>query len=72
MSAFLGIFWWLKIAFKSSLDLYFHPYIIEFRMGEKINTKAVVDVSGGAGGKIFLWQIREGVSRKLLSQVKLY
>ena len=69
---FLGVFWWLKIAFKSSLDLYYHPSIIEFRMGEKIHTKAVADVSRGAGGRIFLWEIREGVSRNLLSQVKLY
>ena len=25
MSAFFGGFWWQKIAFKSSLELYFHP-----------------------------------------------
>ena len=51
---FVRVFWWLKIAFKSSLDLYFHPSIIEFRVGEKIHTNAVVDVSRGAGGRIFL------------------
>ena len=61
-----------KIAFKSSLDLYFHPSIIEFRMGEKIHNKVVVDVSRSAGGRVFLWEIREGVRRNLLSQVKLY
>ena len=47
-----------KIAFKSSLDLYFHPSVFEFRMEEKIHTKAVVDVSRGAGGRIFLGEIR--------------
>ena len=72
MSAFLGVFWWQKIAFKSSLDLHFHPSIIEFRMGEKIRIKAVVDVSRGAGGRIFLGEIREEVSRNLLPQIKLY
>ena len=54
MSAFLGFFGDKKIAFKSSVDLYFHPSITEFRMGEKIHTKAVVDVSRSAGGRIFL------------------
>ena len=43
-----------KIAFKSFLDLYFCLSIIEFRMGEKIHTKVVVDVSRDAGGRIFL------------------
>ena len=38
-------------------------------MGEKIHSKAVVDVSTGVGGRIFLCEIREGVSRNLLSQV---
>ena len=33
---FLGVFWWLKMAFRSSLDLYFYPSIVNFRMGEKI------------------------------------
>ena len=37
-----------------------------------MHTKAVVDVSRGAGGRIFLGEIREGISRNLLSQVKLY
>ena len=32
-----------KIAFKSFLDLHFHPSIIEIRIGGKIHTKAVVD-----------------------------
>ena len=41
-------------------------------MEEKIHTKAVVDVSRGAEGRIFLGDIREGVSRNLLSPVKLY
>ena len=51
---FLEVFWLLKIAFRSSLDLYFNPSIIKFRMGEKIHAKAIVDVSRGAGGRIFL------------------
>ena len=34
--------------------LYLHPSITEFKMGEEIRTKAVVDVSRGAGGRIFL------------------
>ena len=38
-----------QIPRKSSLDLYFHPSIIEFKIEEKIHTKAVVDVSRGAG-----------------------
>ena len=37
MSAFLLFFFDdKKLAFKSSLDLYFHPSIIEFSMAEKI------------------------------------
>ena len=44
-----------KIAFKSSLDLHFHPSISEFRFEEKIHTKAVVDMSRGAGGSVFLF-----------------
>ena len=44
-----------KIAFKNSLDLYFHPFITEFRIKRKIHTKAVVDVSGGTGGRVFLF-----------------
>ena len=67
-----SFFWWQKIALKSSLDLYFHPSVIEFRMEEKIHTKAVVDASRGAGERIFLEKIRDGVSRNLLSPVKLY
>ena len=43
-----------KLAFKSFLDLHFHHSIIGFRMEEKIHTKAVVDVSRGIGGRIFL------------------
>ena len=65
-------FGWQKIAFKSFPDLNFLPSIIEFRMEEKIHTKAVGDVSRGAGGRIFLWEIRQGVSRNLSSQLKLY
>ena len=71
---FVFVFFFLvtkKIAFKSSLDLYFHPSIFEFRMEEKIHIKAVVDVSRGAGGRIVLGEIREGVIRNLLSPVKL-
>ena len=61
-----------KITFKSSLDLHFYPSIFEFRMEEKIHTTTVVDVSTGAGGRIFLGEIREGVTRNLLSPVKLW
>ena len=51
-----------KIAFKSSLDLYFHPSITEFRIEEKIHTKAVVDVSRDAVGRVFLfsWERLKG------------
>ena len=48
-------------AFKSSLDLHFHPSIFEFRIEEKIHTKTVVDVSRDAGERIFLGEIRNGV-----------
>ena len=50
---------WQAIALKSSLDLHFHPFIIKFRIEKKIHTKAVVDVSRGAGGRVFLfsWEI---------------
>ena len=61
-----------KIVFKNSLDLYFHPSVNEFRVEEKIHTNVVLDVSRGAGGRIFLGEIRERVSRNLLSTVKLY
>ena len=40
LSALL-LFFVTKIAFKSSLDLYFHPFIIEFRIEEKIHNQAV-------------------------------
>ena len=68
LSAFLLIF-----GDKKPLD--FYPTIIEFRIEEKIHTKAVVDVSRGAGGKVFLFFFGrdwEGVSRNLSSLVKLY
>ena len=57
---------------KSSLHLHFHPSFIEFRMDEKIHIEAAVDVPRSTGGGIFLGEIREGVSRKLLFTVKLY
>ena len=44
-----------KITFKSSLNSYFHPSIIEFKIVEKIPTKAVVDVSRDAGGRVLLF-----------------
>ena len=50
-------------AFISSLDLYFQFSIVEFRVEEKIHTKAVIDVSGGAQKRVFLisWErLREG------------
>ena len=48
-----------KIAFKSSVDLYFHPFIIEFRIEEKIHNKTVVDVSKGTGGRVFLFFLQK-------------
>ena len=48
-----------KIAFKSSVDLYFHPFIIEFRIVEKIHNKTVVDVSRGTGGRVFLFFLQK-------------
>ena len=48
-----------KIAFKSSVDLYFHPFIIEFRIEEKIHNKTVVDVSKGTGGRFFLFFLQK-------------
>ena len=72
-----------KIAFKSSLDLYFHPSISEFRMEEKIHTKVLSGIEvprgtgrrivpRGTGRRIFLGEIKEGVIRNLLFPVKLY
>ena len=46
-----------KIGFKNSLDLYRHPFIIEFRIEEKIHTKAVVDVSRGTEAGVFLFSL---------------
>ena len=74
LSAFLLLFFVdKKIAFKRYLDLYFHCFIIEFRMKGKIYTKSVVDVSRDAG-EFFCFSARdwEGVSRNLLSLVELY
>ena len=52
LSALLLLFGSKKVALKSSFtDLYFHPFIIEFRI-EKLHTKAVVDVSRGARGRV--------------------
>ena len=55
LSVFLWFFGDKKTAFKSSLDLYFHLSITEFRIEEKILTAAVVDVSKVAGGRDFLF-----------------
>ena len=52
-----------KCLIKSYLELYFHPSISEFRIEEKIHTKAVADVFRNSGGGIFLGETREGVSR---------
>ena len=46
-----------KIGFKNSLDLYLHPFIIEFRIEEKIHTKAVVDVSRGTEAGVSLFSL---------------
>ena len=50
-----------KIAFKSSLDMYFHPSILEFRIEEKIHTKAVADVSRDAVERVFLGETERGL-----------
>ena len=56
LSAFLFFFLTTKkIVFKNSLDLYFNPSIIEFRIEEEIHTKAVADLSGGSGERVFLF-----------------
>ena len=53
LPALLLLFGSKKVALKSSFtDLYFHPFIIEFRIEEKLHTKAVVDVSRGARGRV--------------------
>ena len=52
-----------KVAFKSSLDLNFHPFIIaffwsaelKFRIEEKIHSKAVADVSRDNWKIVFLF-----------------
>ena len=51
-----------KTAFKSSLDLYFHLSITEFRIEGKMHAKAVTDVSRGDEGRFFLfsWERMEG------------
>ena len=59
LSALLLFFGDKKIAFKSSLDQYLHPFIIEFRIEEKIHNKTVVDVSRGTGGRVFLFFLQK-------------
>ena len=51
-----------KTAFKSSLDLYFHPSITEFRIEGKMHAEAVTDVSRGDEGRflLFSWERMEG------------
>ena len=71
-----------KIAFKNSLEFYFHPFIIKFfcfaklqlRFEEKIHTKAVVDVSRVVGKELSCFPERDwkGIRRKLLPLVKLH
>ena len=61
LSALLLFFGDKQISFKSFLDLYFHPSIIEFRIEEKLHTKAVVDVSRDAGGRAFLGDTGKGL-----------
>ena len=53
---FFFFFLWQEIAFKSSLDLYFHPSIIEFRMEEQIHTKGVVGVCLEVLEEGFSWE----------------
>ena len=62
LSPFLLFFGDKKIAFKNCLDLYFHPYITEFRIDEKIRTNDVVEVSRGAEGRVCLlsWERLDG------------
>ena len=57
LSAFLGFFGDKKVAFKSSLDLYIRPSIIEFRIEEKLHSKTAADMSTVAGGRVFLGEI---------------
>ena len=57
LSAFLGFFGDKKVAFKSSLDLYIRPSIIEFRIEEKLHSKTAADMSIVAGGRVFLGEI---------------
>ena len=56
LSFFFFFFLWQEIAFKSSLDLYFHPSIIEFRMEEQIHTKDVVGVCLEVLEEGFSWE----------------
>ena len=57
LSAFLVFFGDKKVAFKSSLDLYFRPSIVEVRIGEELHSRAVADMSTVAGGRVFLGEI---------------
>ena len=57
LSAFLGFFGDKKVAFKSSLDLYIRPSIIEFRIEEKLHSKTAADMSTVAGGRVSLGEI---------------
>ena len=62
---FFIVFWWQKIGFENSLELYFYPFIIElfaqlqFTIEETIHTKAAVDMSRGVGGSIFLFSCED-------------
>ena len=57
LAAFLFFFGDKKVAFKSSLDLYFRPSIVEFRIEEKLHNKTVADMSTVTGGRVFLGEI---------------
>ena len=84
LSAFLILFWWQKIAFKSPLDLCFYLFIIKFFLIIKIiklndlpcGIKAVISLMclEVLGKVFFCFPVRdwEGFCRKLLALVKLY
>ena len=58
----LIVFSWQKIAFKSSLDLHFHSFIIKVRIEEKNTHWGCYYVSKGARGRVVLFS-REKLGR---------
>ena len=66
---FFIIFWWQKIAFESSLDVYFHPFIIEFFWLAQLQFKMKEKIHAKQRFSCFSW---EGIGREIFSLVKLY